>query len=238
MKLISLIQKFALAACCLLIIPYTVWADPDNPLTGSYYGSVNITTPAEMGTIDLAFYLDVDGTAIQHDSSYIILDKTMVFPAVSPQVDGKDVGPRVQGAMTPDTFNLTSDSFESTVGTTIVTRQITLNQATVNNDGQSISGTYTETVTGMLYNEDVVISGEFLLLKPVPLSAAALEDTDGDGCLSLAEIRAGGNDPALMEFSDAGEALLIQNGAGTVPLCAPADQTARDALQEFYNTQN
>lgn len=234
MKNKLLFQKLFLAATCLLLVPLAASADP----TGPYYGSVTISTPTDMGAIDLAFYLDVDGTTIQHDTSYIILDKTMVFPAVEPQIEGRDVGPRVQGTLTPDTFSLTSDTFESMVGNATVTRQTTLNQAILNNDGQSISGTYTETVTGLLHNEDIIISGEFLLLKPVPLSSTPFEDTNEDGCLDLAEIRAGGDDSARMEFSDAGEAMLIHNGSGSTPLCAPADQTARDALQEFYDAQN
>jgi hypothetical protein len=34
--------------------------------TGNYYGTATITSPANLGTIDLAFTLDVSGTAIEH----------------------------------------------------------------------------------------------------------------------------------------------------------------------------
>jgi len=63
-------------------------ADPTNPLSGNYYGTATIVSPAMLGTIDLAFYLDVGpdaaGTTIQHNTSYVILDKTLLFPPQNP----------------------------------------------------------------------------------------------------------------------------------------------------------
>jgi hypothetical protein len=49
-----------------------------------------ITQPASIGTIDLAFYLDITGSAIQTATSYIDLDKTLLFTAVAPKIAGKD----------------------------------------------------------------------------------------------------------------------------------------------------
>jgi hypothetical protein len=243
MKSASLLQKLSLSILYLLIVPILASAAP----TGSYYGSVTITTPADMGSIDLALYLNVVNTDIQHETSYIVLEKTILFPAGEP-LDGKEVGPRLTGTFSQDTFSLYSDDFTSMVGNKEVTRQITLNSAIIENDGQSISGIYTETVTGLL-PEDIIISGEFVLLKPVPLSAATFEDSNGDNCLDLDEIRAGGNDPNLMEFRDASGALSVVINLGIIPLCpmvpedgqpedASPEETAKRALQEYYDSQN
>jgi hypothetical protein len=190
-----------------------------------------------MASVDLAFYLDVSGSAIQHDTSYIMLDKTMLFPTVAPGIGGKSVGPRVSGNISPTGFTLTSDIFNGTVSDRAVQRQITLNQAAVTQDGQSITGTYTETVTGLL-PQDLVISGQFVLVKPVSPEVASIQDSNKDGCLDLNEIRAGGNDPAVMEFRDAGSAMAIYLGTGSgLQICAPVDQNIKTALQEYYSSQ-
>ncbi len=241
-------------ALFMLLLPLTASADLTNPLTGSYYGSVTIESPTpDMATVDLAFYLDVDDTGqLIPDSSCIRLDKTMLFPEVDSPLEirenrnGEDVlvesieaGPRMIGTFSQDTFSIASNpSFVSMVGDKEVSRAIALDNATVDNEGQFITGTYTETVTGLLV-DPVTISGSFMLLKPVPLTVATFEDNSGDGCLDLDEIRAGGDDPAKMEFRDASGAVSLYNnrGSGVTPLCIPADQTARDAVQEFYNEQ-
>lgn len=212
-------------------------ASGNDSLTDTYYGTATITTPAEMASVDLAFNLDITDTTIQHDTSYILLDKTMLFPAVSPQIDGVDVGPRVNGTISPDQFSLTSDIFHSEVGELSVSRQITLNQATVSNEGKAITGTYTETITGLL-PQDVIISGDFFLVKPVSPSGLTILDSNDDGCFNVDEIRAAGNDPDLMEFNDAGAALSIYNGDGTISICTPAEENIQTILQEFYDSRN
>ncbi len=219
----------------LLLFPFIASAE----YSGSWYGSVTITTPAEMAPIDLAFHLEVIGTTTQldNDNSYIILEKTMIFPAVGPKIDGRDVGPRLTGTFSPDTFSLVSNPFTSNVGGKEVTRHIELTQTEREDDGQTLTGIYTETVTGLLPNA-LTISGEFILLKPMPLTAPGLDDNNGNGCLDLDEIRAGGYLSDQIEFSDASEAMNILHGTGAIPLCPPANQTARDTLQEYYNEQN
>lgn len=84
-----------LAACCALAAAWPTAADPNHSLTGFSYGTETIAQPASIGTIDLAHDLDVTGTAFQGD---IDLDRTQLFPAVPPQIDSKDVGPRVTGS--------------------------------------------------------------------------------------------------------------------------------------------
>ena len=65
---------------CVLMGPLSAGAAADNPLTGLYYGTAYITSPAELGTLDLAFYLDVTGAVFTTETSYIDLEKTLVFP--------------------------------------------------------------------------------------------------------------------------------------------------------------
>lgn len=233
-----------LAACCALGASCPAAADAINPLTGYYYGTATIIEPASLGTIDLAFYLDVTGSAIQNGTSFIDLEKTLVFPAVPPQLGGQDVGPRVSGTLSAASFNLTSDSFQSTVSNKTTIRQIVLNNATVRNGGASLSGAYTETVTG-LAPDPFTITGTFLLVKPLPVTAASGQDSNGDGCLDLTEIRAGGADPGAIEFSDLSAALnLYYNPAPSLrvgvppgPTCSNSEQTLQNALTEYYGSQ-
>ncbi|WP_295394626.1 hypothetical protein [uncultured Thiodictyon sp.] len=234
-----------LAACFALAASCPAAADTANPLTGTYYGTATIDTPASIGTIDLAFYLDVTGSAIQSARSYIDLGQTLLFPAVAPPIGGKDVGPRVSGSLGPTGFSLSSQSFQSVVSGKTVNRRIVLNQATVGNGGTSLSGTYTETVTG-LTPEDLVISGTFILAKPLPITASNAADLNGDGCLTLAEIRAGGSDPAAIEFSDLSAALNLfhQTGASLHvgdppgPNCTNGEQTLQQALRDYQAAQH
>ena len=63
-----------------------------SPLTGEYYGTATITSPAALGTIDLAFNLEVGGGgAVNAATSYIIVDKTLLFPVVAPTVNGAEI---------------------------------------------------------------------------------------------------------------------------------------------------
>ena len=229
-----------LVACCTLVASCPAAADATNPLTGLYYGTATITQPASIGTIDLAFYLDVTGSAIQSAGSYIDLTQTLLFPAVAPPIGTKDVGPRVSGTLGPAAFTLTSNSFSSTVSGKTVTRRLVLDNATVGNGGASLSGRYTETVDG-LTPERLVISGTFILAKPLPATAASATDLNGDGCLSLAEIRAGGSDPTVIEFGDLSAALNLfhQTGASLRvgdppgPNCTNGALRLQEALREY-----
>ena len=218
--------------------PIKVFAEFFTNNSGPYYGTATISTPTDITPVDLAFHLDVSGSAIQHDSSYILLEKTMLFPAVPPEIGGKAVGPRVSGNLSPTGFTLVSDIFDSQAGDRAVKRQIRLDQAAVTEDGQSITGTYTETVTGLL-PQDLIISGQFVLVKPVSPEVAAIADGNSDGCLDVAEIRAGGSDPVVMEFRDAGAAMAIYKGDGSAgQICAPADELIKTVLQEYFSAQH
>jgi len=240
-----------LAASIALIASCPALADADNPLTGFYYGTATIDQPASIGTIDLAFYLDVSGSAIQGAGSYIDLAQTLVFPAVAPQIDSKDVGPRIDdGTLSPTDFKLTSKPFDSVVSGKTVSRQVKLQADTVGHGGASLSGSYTETVTGLTPATEgpLIISGTFILAKPLPVTATSAADLNGDGCLSLAEIRAGGNDPSAAEFSDISAALnLFHNPNASLrvgdppdppgPNCTNGEQRLQEALREYQATQ-
>ncbi len=224
-------------------------ADVNNSLTGYYYGTATINSPANIGIVDLAFYLDVTGSTIQDSSSYIDVEKTLLFPTVEPAINSKAVGPRVYGTFTinpnsPDlnSFDLYSKDFPRETGDkSPVTRQIHLVNSIgkVTNKGASIEGTYTETVKNMTSN-DLVISGSFRLMKPVVTTATSGVDLNGDGCLELSEIRAGGADPDVVEFGDVSAAMNLYNHPratlklGPPPNCANDAKTLQDALNAFY----
>lgn len=234
-KIIIPITVMACAWC--LILPFTSWAD-----IGNYYGTATITSPASLGTIDLAFNLDVSGTSILHDTSYIMLEKTLLFPAMLPQVGGKDVGPRVSGTASTTSFSLATDNFTNVVSGKTVTRKVTLDSATVTNDGASITGTYTETISG-LTPEVITVIGSFIIVKPtVPTVTSSIKDLNGDGWLDLSEIRAGGKDANVLEFSDVSYAIhLYYNPLPSLKVGSPTDstgqQTINEALAEFKNGQ-
>lgn len=233
-------RAHAILLAWICMAPLLLATGPASSHAAAYYGIATITSPMDMAEIDLAFELDVYGTSILNDTSYILLDKTMLYPAVPPQINGIDVGPRVTGFLSATAFNLVTDDFSSKVSDVVVTRQIILDQATVTNEGNSITGKYTESVSGLLpYGQDVVIRGDFILMRPTVPAESIIEDSDKNGCLDLAEIRAGGSDPKAMEFGDASAALTIYNSGGAKgTICSPADQNTRDAVQEFYNSQN
>lgn len=235
------LRHFAISGLAFWLLSTVVLADATNPLTGYYYGTATITQPANIGIVDLAFYLDVTGSTIQEASSYIDVEKTLLFPTVEPAINGKAVGPRVYGTFTIDSFDLYSKEFPSEAGGKPVTRLIHLVNSTgkVTNKGASIEGTYTETVKGMTAN-DLVISGSFRLMKPVVTTATSGADLNGDGCLELSEIRAGGADPDVVEFSDVSAAMNLYNHPranlklGPPPNCANDAKTLQDALNAFY----
>lgn len=233
MKNNRLLHRFLFTCALCLMAPLSSWGE-----TGNYYGTATITAPANLGTIDLAFTLDVSGTAIQHDTSYIMLDKTLLFPAVPEKVGGKDVGPRVTGTASPTSFSLITDDFTSLVSGKTVTRKVTLTGTSITNNGAAITGTYTETMTNMT-PEVIIVTGTFILVMPtVQTIVVALKDQNGDGCLSLNEIRSAGANTNAIEYNDISQALhLYYNPSLTPNICAPKEQIIKDAFGEFYATQ-
>jgi hypothetical protein len=252
---VNVFYKIIFVCVWCITFSYSAWANTTSPLTGTYYGTANATIvydntdPANpkfnsLGTIDLAVYLDVIGSDIQPATSYIVLDKTLLFPAVPPQIGGKDVGPRVNGSLSPSGFKLTTvnlslppapDGFTSVVSGVTVTRKVTLTGTAITNDGNSITGTYTETING-LTPETITVTGFFLLVKPtVPTVTVTVKDQDGDGWLSLAEIRAGGKDPNVIEFSDLSYALhLYNNPLPSLKVGSTVDPTGQQSIKDAF----
>ncbi|RWX44586.1 hypothetical protein H206_01501 [Candidatus Electrothrix aarhusensis] len=152
----------------------------------TFYGTATITAPADLPPVDLALQLDLNGTAVLHDTSYIILEKTMLFPVIPPLVDAQEVGPRLEGTVGPDTFQLRTTPFSDQAGGKTVNRQIFFNNAVVGNQGNSITGEYNETVTGLL-PAPFSITGEFILMRPVSSLSDSVTDNDNSGCLDLDE---------------------------------------------------
>lgn len=141
-----------------------------------YYGSVAVNSPAGLGNIDLAFHLVMDDYTGTMDNarSYIILEKTILFPKSQTQVDGKDVGPMIQSGYLNETdFYLETQPFQGTVSQKTVTRKITLSGIPQTEAGNSITGTYTEIISGYP-PDDIVVAGDFILARPVSASSEAL----------------------------------------------------------------
>ncbi len=161
-----------------------------------------------------------------------------VFPKVDPQIDGVDAGPRVSGTLSATEFNLQSDDFTSDMGETTVTRSITLTGMTIENGGNSLSGTYTETISGA-GPDDVTISGTFILAKPSVLAEGEIIDSNGDGCIDESEISAGGTDASIVEYSDVSAALHLYNNPDVAPnLCSPAEDLIKQILSNYYGALN
>ncbi|MGD9974182.1 MAG: hypothetical protein AB7S77_14065 [Desulfatirhabdiaceae bacterium] len=206
-------------------------------LTGDYFGSVAVSSPAGLGNIDLAFHLEFSsGSTIDPDHSYIILDKTILFPN-SGQVDGKDVGPLIQSGSTFNglVLNLITRDFTSTVSEKQTTRKLTLTGTSANVSGNSITGTYVETITGYL-PKPMTVTGSFVLVRPVSITSGAhacqnLDLTNPIGELTLDEIKAGGNDPDRVEFEDISCALYFYHHPADGPSVSEA--TIGDAIADY-----
>ena len=252
MKRVNSLWQAAVLVICLTAFAHAEFLN--------YYGTATITSPANLGVIDLAFTLDVNSGAIQHDTSYILLDKTLLFPVVPPKLlmannvpvlsNGVpttcsttettcvSVGPRVKrdsnSNLSATAFSLTTDDFTSVVSGRTVTRSVVLTSTAVN--GASLTGTYEETITG-LTPQSVVVKGTFFLVRPtVQTIVVDLKDQNGDGCIDLNEIKASGTSSEIIEFSDMSQALhLWYNPLLTLKICN--EQVIKDALAEFYATQ-
>lgn len=213
-----------------------------NPLAGEYFGAATIESPAGLGSVDLAFHLELDAAGNIIADSYIMLDKTLLFPKVAPQVGGIDVGPRVSGKLTLTSgLDLTSDDFTTkifagTASEKTVTRQITLDGSTVSEGGNSVSGAYTETMTGYL-PETITVAGTFVLVRPVAITEgmAVCQDTlEPFWELTLDEIKAGGKDPAVVEFEDLSCAMYHKrNGSSGLSV---SDQVMTDVIINYKNS--
>ena len=207
-----------------------------NPLSGNYFGAATIDSPEGLGNVDLAFHLDFDATGnVVPASSYIILDKTILFPKTG-QVGEEDVGPFMEsGYFQNPAFQLVSQSFTNEVNGRSVNRKIRLEGNAANVLGNTISGTYTETMTGYLPNA-IQVTGSFVLFRPAPmtkepLGCQYLDTTEPIGELTLEEIRAGGIDPNVVEFEDLSCAMYYHQNPGEG--ISVNETTIRDAVLDY-----
>ena len=214
-----------------------------NPLSGDYFGTAAIDSPAGLGNIDLAFRLTLDGSGNIIVDSYILLDKTVLFPVVAPQVNSVDVGPRVTGQVTAAQFSLTTQSFSTklfagSASEKVVTHQIALNSTTIAEGGNSITGTYTETLTGY-FADPTLVTGTFVLVRPVAVTTGypVCQDSMAPfGVLTIEEIRAGGKDPGVVEFEDITAAMRYYRGLASGLTVSKA--TMEQAILEYHQYVN
>ena len=206
-----------------------------------YYGTVFVENPTTIGNIDIAFHLDIADGVIRPQNSYIIPEKTLIFPAAA-QVNGQDAGPMVEsGTYDIETFHLVTKPFSADVSGKNVTRQITLDGAADTARGDSISGTYTESITGYL-PEPFSITGTFVLVRPTSSSQEAfscqyLDTTAPFGDLSLEEIKAGGDDPFEVEFADIGCAMYYRQHSDLgVSVSDTVIEAATAAYQQYLQS--
>lgn len=206
-KMAKTFIRIILFVAVIILVPcYFALAD-DNPITGNYFGAATIDSPAGLSNIDLAFHLEFDaGGNIDPGQSYILLDKTILFPKVG-QIGGQDVGPAMEsGYFHNPEFHLISQTFTNEVNNRTVTRRITMDGNATSALGNTISGIYTETMNG--YLPDVInVMGTFVLFRPVsmtqqPLGCKYLDTLEPIGELTLLEIQSGGTNPYAVEFED------------------------------------
>jgi hypothetical protein len=129
-----------------------------------------------------------------------------------------------------------TDCFTSTVSNVTVLRKVTLTATAVANGGNTLTGNYIETITG-LTPQPVIVNGTFILVKPtVQTIVVELKDLNSDGCIDLNEIRSAGTNVNVIEFNDISQALhLNYNPQSNLRICN--EQVIKDALNEFYATQ-
>jgi len=228
----SVVLAILLVALVASSLPPASWASA-NPLSGDFYGSVSVDSPSGVGDIDLAFHLELDSSGnILPAASYILLEKTVLFPRAG-AVDEKDVGPFVEsGHLTGSSFLLITQSFTTTATRRTVTRQLALTDAAVIQQGNSVTGTYTETMSGYLPGPTKIV-GTFVLVRPVPVTEGlpCCVDLDKSGDLSIEEIRAGGKDPTVVEFEDVGCAMRYYRGLAKGPTISQS--TMEKAIDEY-----
>ncbi len=212
-----------------------------NALSGDYFGSAAITAPADLGNVDLAFHLDInDGGGIAPATSYVILNKTILFPQTGTLPDGIPIGPAVKTGSTFSGLNLhlALQPFTTEVDGKTVSRSIVLDGTATDATGKTVEGDYTETMTGYL-SESVVVQGTFTLVRPVSITegeyACKLMDTlDPKGELTLPEIQAGGSDPTRVEFDDISCAVYLYHHPDSGPTVSQA--TLQAAIADYKAT--
>ncbi|MFN2137407.1 MAG: PKD domain-containing protein [Candidatus Promineifilaceae bacterium] len=156
-------------------------------LTGTYMGAVLVNDPLNMPPLDLGLVLvDTNGTLSGHIESTRAVDQPVLAVA-----DGKKLGPSLSGSRSGDSFTLQSEEYTNDF-TPGITRQIVLDSGVISENGNILSGVYSETLTG-LAPEPVVITGDFQLYRSAKdLSAMA----------DFKAVPRSGSAPLTVQFSD------------------------------------
>jgi hypothetical protein len=144
-------------------------------LKGAYTGVYSDTTatpaPMSLGNIDLVFNLTQSGGAVngyislnkQNSETAAILDSSLAF-TVEHVIDGLPVGPLVNGSFDGATLKLESEQVSVTAIGKRFTRQFSLTTTAVEDGGDTLIGTYRETVWGGSPQPATVV-GDFYLRR-------------------------------------------------------------------------
>jgi hypothetical protein len=140
-------------------VPLSAESPPSSELislSGDYIGTVAITEPVALGTLDLAFNLaDNEGVL----SGAVIATRTLVFsgtPGLAGQITGSMDG------ITP-TFRLDSELFGGVISGREVWRRFAL-EGEVHDDGQTLVGLYSEAISGFT-PDPLAVEGRFLVVR-------------------------------------------------------------------------
>lgn len=140
-----------------------------SPLTvaGTFKGLIAISEPVQLGVVDLGLTLEQQSNIL---TGQINITNTLVYSS-TPAVTGILID---NGVLTPS-FQLTSEPFTIIVAGREVQRTFQLSGDVLDN-GVTLQGTYTETLTG-LTPEPLVVVGNFILTRPVPLGSSSTATT-------------------------------------------------------------
>jgi hypothetical protein len=128
------------------------------PLSGIYVGTAVISDPVGLSPLDLAIVLtDTTGSL----SGYVDAERLLAYPVVS-----GDEGAAVRGAWSGVKFILYSTVFTDTA--TAARRQVFLHNGVISDDGETLTGDYSEVLWG-LTPELLVVKGTFQLIRPAHL---------------------------------------------------------------------
>lgn len=202
-------------------------------LIGEYKGIVTVSSPLAIGDIDFVMEIkDINGNLSGH-----INTETIIVPEYqNTGQDGEIIyrGPTLNGTVNKDnrTFVLTSEEFSQEISGLNVIRRIILTGDRIIRGGDEISGTYRETIKGLI-PEDILVDGTFLLSRATPQSSCT--DRDGDGKVGLEEIADGGGDDMykveLDEILSALRLFFSCAGQGNPPIDL---DTILNALNSFF----
>jgi hypothetical protein len=128
-------------------------------ISGTYAGTVAITSPVQLGVLDMAFDVGALGDTL---TGTVDLARTLVYTSSSgtPVLHGVVTG---TDSLTP-TFRLSSETFDGFVSGRDVQRSFTLIGEAIES-GEILQGTYTEIITGFT-PDPMVMEGIFMVTRP------------------------------------------------------------------------